>query len=539
MTLNDLLKQKKYKEIWQRYCGFTDLSMRDYMEIQRRLMMEQIELMYGCELGQRLMRNKKPASLEEFRKFVPLTTYDDYADILLKKNISALPVEPMVWIETTWEGGKNPVKLAPYTEGMIKAHRSAIIAILLFATSKRKGSFSLRRFDRFLHGMAIMPYLTGLVPYVLDGEIDITFLPDQKNTEELSFSNRNKRGLNLGMKGGIDLFFGMGSVIVKTGEQILASPSWISLRSLFQSSFAMKMKLAKAWFRKKILDKDVLPKDIWDLKGLVYAGTDAFYLRNKMEQYWGVKPLEVFGGTEPSCIASDVWSKDTGLVMFPDVCFYEFIPESEQVICDSNPQYVPKTSLMDELSEGTTYELVFSTFKGGAFLRYRAGYVFQCLSAKNDKDGIGFPQFRYLNRVSSVIDIAGFLRITQQTIQQAIDLSKLPLKDWFAVKEFNNDQKPFLHLYIEIGEEAYTHVLDAKIIKDQLALYFRYVELDDRDLESLLGIDPLAVTILPHGAIERYERAQGISLRKINPLPSVVQEILCGSYYSAADGEMG
>ncbi len=46
---------------------------------------------------------------------VPLTDYEDYADILLRKDGDSLPGNPVIWIQTTWEGGKHPIKVAPYT----------------------------------------------------------------------------------------------------------------------------------------------------------------------------------------------------------------------------------------------------------------------------------------------------------------------------------------------------------------------------------------------------------------------------------------
>ena len=46
---------------------------------------------------------------------VPLTEYEDYADILLTKQPDMLPGNPVIWIQTTWEGGKHPIKVAPYT----------------------------------------------------------------------------------------------------------------------------------------------------------------------------------------------------------------------------------------------------------------------------------------------------------------------------------------------------------------------------------------------------------------------------------------
>jgi len=209
------------------------------------------------------------------------------------------------------------------------------------------------------------------------------------------------------------------------------------------------------------------------------------------------------------------------------VCLYEFIPESELVKCESNPLYVPKTSLMDELNAGVTYELVFTCFRGGAFLRYRAGYMFLCVSTENVRDGVMFPQFRYLNRLTSVIDVAGFVRVTEQTIEQVVELSKLPLANWFAVKEFTVESRPYMHLFVELDEEAYMQDIDADVIQDQLILYFRYLDLDEWDIESLFGVDPLVTTVLPRGSISAYESANG-QIQRINPIAPAVAEILNG-----------
>ena len=95
MNLEEKLKKQQYKEIWQQYCGFLDLSMDGYMKIQRRLMEEQIRLWSNCGLGQSILKGKYPKNLDEFRKMVPLTTYEDYADVLLTKQPDMLPGNPM------------------------------------------------------------------------------------------------------------------------------------------------------------------------------------------------------------------------------------------------------------------------------------------------------------------------------------------------------------------------------------------------------------------------------------------------------------
>ena len=98
MSLKEKLKKHQYNEIWQQYCGFLYLSMEGYMKIQRRLMEEQIQLWSDCELGKSILKGRRPSGIDEFRRLVPLTTYEDYADMLLKKRSETLPGNPIIWI---------------------------------------------------------------------------------------------------------------------------------------------------------------------------------------------------------------------------------------------------------------------------------------------------------------------------------------------------------------------------------------------------------------------------------------------------------
>ena len=526
MNLDQKLRKKQYDQIWQQYCGFLDLPLAGFMEIQNRLMLEQLDLYANCELGWRIMKGKKPASVEEYRQDVPLTTYDDYADILLQKVESALPTKPVLWIETTWEGGDKPVKTAPYTESMIKCHKNTFITCMILATSSKKGHFTLRGGENFLYGMAPLPYLTGIVPHVIAGELSINFLPPTNEAEKMSFGQRNKTGFKMGMQKGIDLFFGLSSVIAKISETFALGGGSGGRSSFFKNSPIMNYRLLKAWGNSKQNKEPIKPKDIWALKGLICSGTDTASLKKKIEYYWGVKPLEIFGGTEPTCIATETWSKD-GMVFFPDVCFYEFIPKSELEKNIDDPSYVPNTYLLDELVAGNEYELVISSLKGGAFARYRIGDIFKCLSLGNEEAGVALPHFAYVDRDPRIIDLAGFTRISEVTISDAIKLSKLDINDWFAVKEFDEYNRAFIHLYVEVGAEGlHDAAVTRDIIREHLSIYFRYVDTDYNDLKYLLGIDPLTVSIIPAGTISQYYDTYGRRLRKINPSHYDVLEVL-------------
>ena len=139
MNFEEKLKAKTSSEIWNEYCGFLDLSIDEYMHIQYRLLNEQIALLSKCGLGQRLLNGTLPKNADEFRQMVPITTYEDYADVLLLKQADMLPAPPVVWLKTTWESGNKPEKWAPYCESMLDTYKTNIISALILSTSKKKG----------------------------------------------------------------------------------------------------------------------------------------------------------------------------------------------------------------------------------------------------------------------------------------------------------------------------------------------------------------------------------------------------------------
>jgi len=75
--IRELLRQGRKEELWQMCCGFLDLSLEKFMAVQRRLLLEQLELLKSCELGRTVRRGAMPETVEEFREEVPLTTYAD------------------------------------------------------------------------------------------------------------------------------------------------------------------------------------------------------------------------------------------------------------------------------------------------------------------------------------------------------------------------------------------------------------------------------------------------------------------------------
>ena len=58
MRFQEKLHQYSKEELWEEYCGFLSLSPEEFMNIQKRLLFEQIELWSSSGLGQSILKGK-------------------------------------------------------------------------------------------------------------------------------------------------------------------------------------------------------------------------------------------------------------------------------------------------------------------------------------------------------------------------------------------------------------------------------------------------------------------------------------------------
>jgi hypothetical protein len=121
----------------------------------------------------------------------------------------------------------------------------------------------------------------------------------------------------------------------------------------------------------------------------------------------------------------------------------------------------------------------------------------------------------FLTRVDDQIDIAGFTRLSEKIIWQAVENTGLAYEDWTARKELSGE--PRLHLYIESKENGHitAEQIVASVDKELKKLDAPYAE-----LESFTGLRPLAVTLLPQNAFKLYKQKQqaaGAGLAQLNP----------------------
>ncbi len=512
-TLSTMLQQGRQKEIWMKYLGFLDLSIGEFMKIQERLLLEQIDLLGKSMMGRMLMGDVIPKSIEEFREIVPLSTYKDYHELLDEKRTDVLPREPVTWAHTSGRSGDFRFKWAPYTKKMYDRLGDAVTGAMILASCSKKGEVLLEPYDKVLLATAPTPYVSGEITQSANDRMDLNFLPPLDVGDDMGFRERIQTGFKMAMVEGLDFFYGLASILVGIGEQFEKGSGTMKLSAEMLRP-AVLWRLLRSYLTAKIKRSALLPKDVWNLKGIMTGGVDASIYKKNIEYYWGKKPLEGYACTEGGNLCMQAWNYQ-GMTFFPENDFLEFIPHEEHKKNKKDPDYQPKTVLYNELEKGI-YELVFTNFHGGIFTRYRVGDLFEVISLRDDELDIDLPQVRFYSRDSDIINIAGFSLITEKDIWHALEASDLDYYEWVARKEVD-DNKTYLRLFIELKTSA---DLDTNAIEAQIGNGLREINTDYKDLEDMLGYSALKISMLNPGAFGLYmdyQQSHGADLAHTKP----------------------
>ena len=515
----DLFRQGRHEEVWQMCCGFLDLSLEQFMAIQKRLLLEQIELLKNCKLGTKLMRGAMPETVDEFREQVPLTTYHDYCPELLEKREDVLPIKPIIWQHSSGLSGEYPFKWVPLSSRFVQELGVLMFGIGIFASCKRKGDLSgLKYCPRVVYTVAPRPYTSGFLTYIMNEEVAPEFLPPLEEAEGMPFEERTKEGFRLALSKGFDFFFGLSIALVAVAEQFKKQSGNAKIATLLSQPKAL-LRLTKGLLKSKLARRSMLPRDLWSIKGIMGGGTDCTVYREKIRELWGRYPLDTYACSEGGFIATQNWDYD-GMAFIPSLNFLEFIPEAEYSKWQLDHSYQPKTVLLDEVRAGKNYEVVITNFHGGAMVRYRVGDMIRITSLKNQKLSINIPQMFFERRADDLIDL-GPIRLTERIIWQAIENTSIPYADWTARKEVI-EGKPVLHLFIELkdGQIASERGMATAVYEQIKKLDDGFIHMDLESIERLIDFEPIMVTLLPEGAFADYiagRRAEGADLAHLKP----------------------
>jgi hypothetical protein len=516
---SDLIRNGELERAWERHCGFLDLTTDDFMQIQWRLLEEQFAIASKGRLWKTLFpggANLK--SIDDFRQLTPLTTYADYADLLANKPDDILGRPIVAWARTSGRGGQP--KWAPYTqEGYHQLGVSSVASHILSAAHSR-GDINVRPNDVVALNLPARPFLSGIAIWAVSDLFDFRFLPPLEESERLGFQERIAKVFQQAMVEGMDILGSMTIVLVKMGEQFEQGANQKRKFSMQMLDPRVLMRYAQARRRARREGRaHLLPRDLWQLRGLMCGGTDTSQYREQVKRYWGIYPHETYACTEVGFIATQAWNH-LEMTFIPSTAFFEFIPEEDWAAERIEGKKPSRTLLLNELEVGKRYEVVVSSFYGGPFLRYRLHDLVEISALRDDALGIQVPQFHFAGRSGDFIDLSGFAGLVdEKQISIALKEAQINPVDWVVRKE-QREQESALHLYIELksGEGA---ALTETEIRDGVHRQLKLVNTDYGNIETMLGFIPLSVSILPEGAYARYTEYQvehGADLAHMKPM---------------------
>ena len=495
---------------WRKHCGFLDLTMEQFMAIQETLLLQQLERIAGSPLSRKIMGSKVPGTVNEFRRWVPLTSYQDYLPEFESGREDTLPEKPYTWAHTS--GASGTFKRVPYTREFYRCALDNLMASLILACSQKRGQSTITEGDKVLFNVAPSPYISGILAAGACQMFNLRPVMTSDEQDGMDFKDKVARGFELSLRTGVDVIVAMTSVLVKLSNDFNELSRGNRKSKRISSPMALP-RLARAFLRSKLERRDILPKDLWPVKALIGWGMDTSVYREQVYRYWGTYPYEMHACTEAGIMALQSWNKKD-LTFIPYSNFFEFIPEEEWLRNRETPGYKPRTVLLDEVEEGQRYELVITSFYGMPFLRYRLGHLIRITALEDKEAQVSLPQMVFETRADELIDIAGFTRISEKTIAQAIVNAGLTHEDWAIRKEINHDSTS-LHLYIELNGGCSRENIAPVLHEELTRLAPGY-----RDLERMMDIRPLEVTVLRPGTFGDYyiqQRDSGAELMQRKP----------------------
>ncbi len=516
--------------VWQKHCGFFDLTTEQFMAVQENLLAQQLKRIGDSPLTRKLIGNHTPQSVKEFRRNVPLSTYQYYAPEFESGDENALPEKPRTWAHTS--GGSSTFKRIPYTRDFYQHAIDTLMSAFILACSHDRGHSNLIEGDKVLFNVAPHPYLSGILANgACQSFTNLRAVMPADEHDSMDFKDKIAKGFELSLKTGVDIIIAMTSVLVKLGNDF-GTLSQKESNSKHTKHPAALYRFARAYLHSRMEKRPILPKDLWPVKAIIGWGTDTGIYREQVRQAWGIYPYELHGCTEAGIIGLQSWSKKD-LTILPTSNFYEFIPEEEWLACRDNIFAQPATVLLPDLIPGKRYELVITSFHGMPFIRYRLGHLINVTSSEDDLAYIRLPQITFESRADDLLDIAGFTRISEKTITQALANINLNYEDWSIRKEVNGKEVT-LHLYIEMNGNHSPENVATTLHNSLTSLDPGY-----RDLEQMMDIKPLKITPLHPGTFADYytrKKMMGAELMqrkppRMNTPDDIVRELL---YLSSA-----
>jgi hypothetical protein len=518
------------EELWKRYCGFLDLTVEEFMQIQRALLSEQLSLVADSALGRKILGSRPPRTIDEFRRAVPFTTYDDYEPYLSEKREDVLAAPPAVWCHSSGRGGR--FKWVPHSRELMEKTVRDGVGLFNLTAATRHGEITIGPGMRMLVTVPLAPYTSGTIFAALRKRFTFQPIPPLESVGDLPFSEQVARAFAIALRDGFDVGGAIASVLVRMGQQMAGQAAGGTRPTAAMLHPKVLFRLLRAYLRSRAQNRPVYPKDLWNPRGIMAGGVDTRIYRDDIEKYWGVTPFDVYASTETMFLGMQSWTK-THMTLLPDSVFLEFLPHDPGAAEPgtdgrSGGRAAADTVLLDQLQPGQLYELVITQFHGMPLLRYRIGDVIRVVSAEDAEAGVRLPQIEMRRKVGEAINLGGLCNLDERTLWTALAATGLPYAEWTALKEYDHNET-FLRVVIEMKQPRRAAEV-SRLLDDQL----RRIDTDYADVNRYLGLNPVRTTVLSEGTFARYTEhkvREGAVLshfkpKHMNPSMDVLERLL-------------
>lgn len=377
--------------------------------------------------------------VEEYRKMVPLTTYDDYDSYIERMTENGeenlLTAYPVVYYASTSGTSGSPKKI-PVSDRGLDVFRKYASSVMLSVISE---FYNNTKYEDAPTGfrMMMVSFSRNPLPCGVDfGSISAACMTDKSiellpyiasTPREVMFCRENADLKYLHARYGLaqrDIVYFTGAYIpalldmsnyicenwemlvedIRKGEINKSVQMPDDLRKTLEASLKPNPERADELEKefKKGLGKNIL-KRIWpklSAVSAIWAGNFSSYARKIQDSFTGrsIPFYTMSYASSEGIFAVARHPFDQCYCMIPGSCFFEFIPMDGKAA--ETEEDNPRTLLMDELEEGKEYELVITNQSG--FYRYRMGDVIKVIGFYNET-----PMIVFKYRKKNIVSIAG------------------------------------------------------------------------------------------------------------------------------------
>jgi len=217
LSENEFFRDNNSDTVWTRYCGFLDLSLEKFCEIQQRLLLDQITKAADAPLYKELMPNARLRSIEEFRLTVPLSNYKDYTPYLQDDREDMLTEKPHYWVHTS--ASRGIFKRVPWTHRFHLMQSRNVISALILSAAKESGDVRVTPDCKILNLLPRRPFASACLGFGVIERFSAQLVPPLQSSEGLPFIKKMDTAILSALNDDIDFAFAMTSSLLRTGQR--------------------------------------------------------------------------------------------------------------------------------------------------------------------------------------------------------------------------------------------------------------------------------------------------------------------------------